>query len=243
MSCASQDSSQCTTPDTGRDQRQRDGEAVPRLVVLQRQHDQRRQHADADEGDDAQHAEQEGRAELAFPRQDDLHQRGDDLVPGQALGLDDAFGQRLDRAARRVGDALGAAAAHLEAVGVGAGRRFARLLGHQLGIDAALRHQVGMAALLGDLAAVQHQDAVAVDHARQAMGEDQGGAALHQPVERLLDHRLVLGIDGAQRLVEHQDRRVAQQRAGDRQPLALAAGELDALSRRSPSHSPAAGSG
>ena len=57
------------------------------------------------------------------------------------------------------------------------------------------------------------------------MRQDQRGAARHQPVERLLDHRLVLGIDRGQRLVEDQDRRVAQQRAGDRQALALAAGQ------------------
>ncbi len=63
------------------------------------------------------------------------------------------------------------------------------------------------------------------DHAREAVGEDQRGAALHQAVERLLDHGLALRIDGGQRLVEDQDRRVAQERAGDGDALALAAGE------------------
>ena len=53
-------------------------------------------------------------------------------------------------------------------------------------------------------------------------------APLRQPVERLLDHRLVLGIDRGQRLVEDQDRRVAQQRPRDRQALPLAARQLDA---------------
>ena len=57
------------------------------------------------------------------------------------------------------------------------------------------------------------------------MRQDQRGAAGHQPVQRLLDHRLVLGVDRGQRLVQHQDRRVAQQRAGDGDALALAAGE------------------
>ncbi len=105
----------------------------------------------------------------------------------------------------------------------------ARLLGHQAGIDAVPRHQRVVPSLFGDLAAVEDENAVAVDHARQPMGEDQRRAALHQPVERFLDHRLVLGIDGRQRLVEHQDRRVAQQGAGDGDALALAARELDAL--------------
>ena len=47
------------------------------LAVLQRQHDQRAQHADADEGEHAQHAEGEGGGEPALPRHDQLHQRGD----------------------------------------------------------------------------------------------------------------------------------------------------------------------
>ena len=106
---------------------------------------------------------------------------------------------------------------------------FARLLGHQPGIDAALPHQRLVPAALDDAAAVEHQDAVAIDDAGEAMRQDQRGASVHQPVERLLDHRLVLGVDRGQRLVQHQDRRVAQQRAGDGDALALAAGELDAL--------------
>jgi len=57
----------------------------------------------------------------------------------------------------------------------------------------------------------------------QPMREDQRRAAGRQAVDRLLDHRLVLGVDRGERLVEDQDRRVAQQGAGDRQTLALAA--------------------
>ena len=60
------------------------------------------------------------------------------------------------------------------------------------------------------------------------MREDEGGAALHQPIQRLLDDRLVLRIDRGQRLVEDQDRRVAQQRPGDGDALALPARQPDA---------------
>ena len=74
-------------------------------------------------------------------------------------------------------------------------------------------------------AVLQHQDPVGADHAGQAVRQDQRRAAGHQPVERLLDHRLVLGIDRRQRLVEHQDRRIPQQRTGDGEALALPAGE------------------
>ena len=140
-----------------------------------------------------------------------------------------------------VSETVSARAGARDQVGSAGAVLLARLFGHQAGIDAAPRHQRVVASLFGDLAAVEHEDAVAIDHARQAMGEDQRRAALHQPVERLLDHRLVLGIDGRQRLVEHQDRRVAQQRAGDGDALALAARELDALLADRSSDSPAAG--
>ena len=103
-----------------------------------------------------------------------------------------------------------------------------RLLGHQAVIGAAARHQLGVAAGLGDAAFVDHQNAVGVDHAGQAVGEDQRGASPHQAVERLLDDRLVAGVDRRERLVEHQDRRVAQQRPGDGDALALAARQADA---------------
>ena len=55
------------------------------------------------------------------------------------------------------------------------------------------------------------------------MGDHQGGPLVHQPVERLLDGQLALGVERAGRLVEQQDGRVAEQRAGDGDALALAA--------------------
>jgi hypothetical protein len=76
---------------------------------------------------------------------------------------------------------------------------------------------------LRDPPAVEDEEAVRSDHAREAVREDEGGASLHQAVERFLDDRLVLGVDGGERLVEDQDRSVAQQRPGDRDALALSA--------------------
>ena len=46
---------------------------------------------------------------------------------------------------------------------------------------------------------------------------------LHQPLQRLLHQRLAFGVERRGRLVEQQDRRVAQDGAGDRDALALAA--------------------
>ncbi len=85
-----------------------------------------------------------------------------------------------------------------------------------------------MTAGFGDVAFVQHQDAVGVDDAGQAVGQDHGGAADHEPVEGGLDDGLVLGIDGGERLVQHQDGGVAQQGPGDGNALALPAGEAGA---------------
>ena len=107
----------------------------------------------------------------------------------------------------------------------------AALLGlraHQPAIGAVAADQLGMAAGLDDPAVIDDEDAVGADHAREAMRQDQGRAALRQPVEPALDDRLVLGIDRGQGLVEDQDRRIAQQRPGDRQALALAARQIDA---------------
>ena len=47
-------------------------------------------------------------------------------------------------------------------------------------------------------------------------------------VDRLLDARLGLDVERAGRLVEHQDRRILEDRAGDRDALALAARKLAA---------------
>ena len=73
--------------------------------------------------------------------------------------------------------------------------------------------------------AVDHIDAVGAAHGRQAVGDQDGGAPGHQPLQRRLHLGLALGVEGAGGLVEQQDRRVLQERAGDGDPLALAAGE------------------
>jgi hypothetical protein len=83
--------------------------------------------------------------------------------------------------------------------------------------------------LLLDDAAVQQQDAVGHCHRfRLVVGDDQR-RQLHlddqvaQPGAGFLAH---LGVEVGQRLVEQDDRRVVDQRPGDRHPLLLAAGQL-----------------
>ena len=60
------------------------------------------------------------------------------------------------------------------------------------------------------------------------MGDDEGGAALAQGVERAFDLGFGLGIERARRFVQDQDRRVFQDGAGDGDALAFAARERGA---------------
>ena len=84
-----------------------------------------------------------------------------------------------------------------------------------------------MRAFLDDAAGLHHQDAVAGEHGRQPMRDHQRGAPAHQALERVLDQGLALGVERGGRLVEQQQRRVAQDRARDGDALALAAGQRD----------------
>ena len=100
-----------------------------------------------------------------------------------------------------------------------------RLGRHEPVIGPAPGHQLRVRARLRDAPVVEGEDAVGADHARQAMREDQRRAPLHEPVERLLDHRLALRVHRRERLVQDQDGRISQERPRDGDALALAAGE------------------
>src|SRR5579871_5490675 len=73
----------------------------------------------------------------------------------------------------------------------------------------------------------QHDDLVAVADGGEAMRDDNAGAAA--PPQAVVDRLLDAGIERGCRLVEDQDGRVADQRAGDLDPLALTAGEIAAV--------------
>ena len=85
-----------------------------------------------------------------------------------------------------------------------------------------------MRAHLDDAAVFHHDDAVGALDGGQPVGDDQGRAVLHRGFERRLHHPFTLGIECAGRLVEQQQRRVLQDRAGDADALALAAGQAHA---------------
>jgi len=106
--------------------------------------------------------------------------------------------------------------------------RFHLLSRIQLIIPAAPNDELVVRAALGDALVRDVQDAVAVLHRRQTVRDDERGAALQQLVQASLQQTLRLGIDRRRRFVEDQDARVGEQRAGERDELALALGQLRA---------------
>ena len=144
--------------------------------------------------------------------------------PRQRLGADNRLGigalraQPVGRARRRRREPLiGFADARIDR------RIVRRLRRHQLRVRAVRRQQRGVVAALHQPTLVEHQNLVAGHHARKPVRHDQRRAPRHQALQRLLNRRLVFGVHAGQRLIEDQNRRVAQQRAGDRDPLPLAA--------------------
>ena len=80
-----------------------------------------------------------------------------------------------------------------------------------------------MVAHLDDLAAVHDDQAIGLAQRRQAVRDGDGRPALHEVVERLLDFLLGGRIHGRRGLVHDQDARVDEQRARNRNALALTA--------------------
>ena len=83
-----------------------------------------------------------------------------------------------------------------------------------------------MRAALDDRALVEHDDFIGVDDGREAMRDDQRGAAARDAVERVLDLALGEGIERRGRFVENEDGRIFQNGAGDGDALLFAAGEF-----------------
>jgi hypothetical protein len=89
----------------------------------------------------------------------------------------------------------------------------------------ATGEQLGEAATLDDPTGLEHQDQIRLAHGRETVRDHERGAAAHHVLQRLLHPRLGRRIQRAGGFVQDQDWRVLEQRAGDRQALALAAGQ------------------
>ena len=85
-----------------------------------------------------------------------------------------------------------------------------------------------MGAFLGNHAVFENEDFVGIPDRAQAMRDGDHGPSLHKPVKSV-DHQFFrLGIEGGGGLIENQDRRIADDRAGDADALPLAAREREA---------------
>jgi hypothetical protein len=93
------------------------------------------------------------------------------------------------------------------------------------GVAPAGADEVVVIAVLDEPAALDGDDAVGAAHRREAVRDDEDGAALRDPAHILLDDALTLVIERAGRLVEDEDARVGDEGAGDGDALALPAGE------------------
>ena len=81
---------------------------------------------------------------------------------------------------------------------------------------------------------MQHDDSIEAAQRRQAMGDGQDRAPLHQPLQ-CQTHRLFgFSIERRGGLVEQQDRSILQQGARDGDALALSTGKLEPPCRRRP---------
>src|SRR5262245_25334283 len=93
---------------------------------------------------------------------------------------------------------------------------------------AAVTQQLGVCALLDYSAVLEHDEAIHARDRREAMGDRDHGLAFHQAQQLLLDRELDLAVERRRRLVEHENRRVLEDHACERNALALSARELHA---------------
>lgn len=82
-------------------------------------------------------------------------------------------------------------------------------------------------ALLGDLAAVEDDDAVGMLYGREAVSDNKGGAVSGKLCQRLLDLALGLSVQSRGGLIHNQNGGIFQEYSRDRQALLLPARKLD----------------
>jgi hypothetical protein len=97
--------------------------------------------------------------------------------------------------------------------------------GQQRAIALTVAHQVVVAALLDDPATVQHDHPVGQVQRRDAMGDEHRGAIGQYRAQPVVDRGLGARVDRTGRVVQHEYPGVGQDRASQRDALALPAGQ------------------
>jgi len=193
----------------GRDDRKADEKIAVWPAALKRADDERAEHGDADVGGNAARAGEDHQQQAPPPWGDETEQRLGGRTPFHPLDPQDCVVRARLAARVMLGQFDVFRRPALDERCVAALAALLRLRAHQRPIGAVAPDQFGMGAALDDAPALEHDNAIGVDHARKPMRQDQRGAALHEAVERALDDRFVLGVDRRERFVENEDRRVA----------------------------------
>ena len=92
----------------------------------------------------------------------------------------------------------------------------------QIRVPSVLGQQFFVGAALDDAALLQNHDGVGFADRGEAVGDDEGGAVLHDGVHALFDVPLGPGVHGAGGLIQDQDRGLGDGGPGDVQKLPLA---------------------
>ncbi len=103
------------------------------------------------------------------------------------------------------------------------------LAGHQTGVLGVVAQELLVGADGGDPAAGEQGDPVGEQHGGRAVGHDQRGGVGEDPAQRGLHGGLRVHVQRGQRVVQHEELGPPDHRAGQREPLPLAAGEAEAL--------------
>ena len=93
-------------------------------------------------------------------------------------------------------------------------------------VVAAAQEQLAVRPLLNYLAVLHHQDQVRAPYGREPVRYEKARAVLQDVLDGVLNELLRLRVDGARRLVQHEDARVRQHRPGKGHQLLLARREL-----------------
>src|SRR5258705_13727007 len=89
----------------------------------------------------------------------------------------------------------------------------------QLPVSGTGFHELIVFSLADDFAAVHDDDAVGGEYGAEAVGDDEGGALVHEAFYGLLDEVLAFGVHLAGGFVENQNRGLAEDGAGDAEAL------------------------
>src|SRR5579883_1796948 len=95
-------------------------------------------------------------------------------------------------------------------------------------VMAAAAQELVMAPDLDDASTLKHDDPIGRAYRTQPVGDDDRCTPLEKQAESLLDPNLGLGVDVRGRLIQNQDARIGQERAGKGEELALTSREIGA---------------